>query len=268
MSYVPANADQLLYLDIDEELVSVAERMQAGEVSDQNLDEVLGTLEEVVVYQLASGTVATNLLFLQGRDEISVEQIQSLGVIAQGDGYSYKKIGSHTWVYGDSDALALYNAYKGTYAANDTNIKQFLNAFHAGDYNLGFYSTPVQAASQNPLVASFATQLNYTYALSRLRLEQPFGRLVLQLSDDVLANEGSSFTPTLTKYAGNQSIFYLETKDITSLVGISDEQIKLFLPVVLGQSNPAATAGLTSTDFDKLTAALRNNIAITITPQP
>lgn len=268
LSYVPSDADQLLYLTIDEELIAVAERMQTMQATDQELDDILNVLEQVVVYQTSTETASTNLLFLKAKQQVSLDQIRSLGVVAPADGYEYERLGSQMRVYGDADALATYRSYNGTYAANDENVKQFLNAFRGGDYNLWFFSTPVTSPSQGALVGSFAEQLAYTYALSHLRLEQPFGRVVLQLQDNVIAASNDTFTPQLTQYAGDGSILYLETKDLTSLVGITNEQIKLFLPVVLGQGNPEAMNSLTSQDLDALAAALRDHIAISVTPQP
>lgn len=109
---MPGDIDQLMYIKVDTELVSLMQTIESQSgYTGQPLASHLSGVQSLLVGQFIAGDQPINLLFIEANKEASITDLQQIGVIATEDTYASKKLNSHTWVYGDTSALAYLAAY-------------------------------------------------------------------------------------------------------------------------------------------------------------
>ena len=65
-----------------------------------------------------------------------------------------------------------------------------------------------------PVVQQFSEQLHHTIFMTRLSSDGIVGNLILQFDDGIIASHADAFEPMLTAWADDESVVYMEMKDV------------------------------------------------------
>jgi hypothetical protein len=81
-------------------------------------------------------------------DEIDIVDLQGLGLLADSETNTAKQLTESIWVYGPDHSLRRQQTTNHT-LVDAPIVMEYLQQFHAGDYNIGFLAYPL-AGQQLP----------------------------------------------------------------------------------------------------------------------
>ena len=261
-SYAPASFDQFIYIQVGDEMEDALANMQWVQYGS-GLQQLAERVEQLLITQLSTDTQVHSLLFLEG-DEIDIDELQQLGLITWWEEFRTEQLSDRIWMYGPQETFDRYSMNK-KWLRDQELVDDFLRQFQAGNYNIGFVSTPLSQEGL-PVVQQFSQQLEHSIFMTRLSPEATIGNLSLQFTDGVINANDTTFSPLLSSYASQESIVYLEMQDILWFFGIEKEQFLGLLPVLLGQYGSAYGALLSQDDYATLYDSLEKNIALVVEP--
>lgn len=267
LELIPADLEQMMYMNVDPGLISVLESSQQQNPYASGFWEALALVDELAAVQYMTASGAYSALFVATDNDESLEKIQEIGLVVGWAEYKQKKIAKNVWLYGDSISIEYIWWLEWMKLVDDDRWTSLIDQLDDGKYNMGFVSTPSMVNSPNPLVQQFASQLRYTVALSHLSPDDTYGEIILQFADGVVKSVGDTFDPVLAQYAPEDSILFLEMRDLLWVFAIGRQQFTMLAPIVLGQFKQSLWALLSTEDYNTLYDVLSDHISLVIAPQ-
>ncbi len=261
---VPGEIDQVMYIKVDNSLIELMEKIESQTgYTWQPLAAHLKGVQSLLVGQFLTQGDPVNILFVKADDELSINELQQVGVIAVEETYTSQKIWSNTWAYGDPIALEYLDTYKGDMLNELTGAQLWSEGMQWGTYNVWFLSRG-KGGWANPLVAQFGKKLEYTMALSHLALQQSEGNIIMQFSPWTLHPWASNYEPKLATLVKSDPLVYVEFQDILGVLWLSDAQVITLLPIIMAQLHPTFVNLLAKDDYYDIVSVLHDNVALSL----
>lgn len=206
-------------------------------------------------------------IFLQGNESFSIDQIKALGILYFDTGYDTIDLGNNTWLYGDQASLAYFRETP-TKLIDDDSFTALMRKPEINQATVFFYSRPTANNALDPLSATFAQKLAYSYMYGTPDGMNSQGTFVLQFTGTSFGGVNKPFRPEFSSLISDTTLMYIETQHLLETFGLSETQFSLGLPLLLGQLIPGVNTLLSSTEITNLYTAINNSLGILINVSP
>ena len=261
-SVVPRSFDQLVYIHVDEALMTTVENMDWWIAW---LSELITRVDSALVTSYTDGAVEHSLLFLEW-DNIQIEELKTLWLVMQGASYEAEQLSPRLWMYWPKESLDWQKNMIQTLDESDL-ITSYLQQFTAGNYNVWVISRPA-ANTSIPLMNQFVDQLLYTTIMTRLDAERTIWSVLLQFADGVLEGRDWVFNPVFSSYVWDETLLYLEMYDILWFLWVDKEQFLQLVPILFWQYWSVYSSLLSSDEYAALWDGFAENVWVFISPHP
>lgn len=259
-SVVPRSFDQLVYIQVDDALISTIENMDEWTAW---LWQLIERVDSALVTAYTIGDIDHSLLFLEW-DNIDIEELKMLGLIMQWASYEAEQLSSRLWMYGPQISLDRQKTMTQTLDGSSL-IESYVQQFTAGNYNVWIVSRPT-ANTSLPFMNQFVDQLLYTTIMTRLDTERTIWSVLLQFADGVLQERSWIFAPVLEAYAWSDTVMYMEMYDILGFLWVDKEQFLQLIPIVFGQYGSVYSSLLSEAEYTSLRDGFAQNVWVFIAP--
>jgi hypothetical protein len=223
---------------------------------------VLETLTSIVIAQAPRWAEEVySVLLLEGNEQFSIDQVQALWLLYFDTGYESRQIENNLWLYGDSASVAYFSTP--TVPLSDLpEIQTVLRNAEQKQASVLFFSKPGTQLGTDPLTLAFAKKLQYTALYGTPSIDKSVGSMVLQFTWTNFTNSDSIFTPQYTDNLTQNTILYLEGKNLLSTFWLTDTQFSLWFPLLLGQAVPWVDTLLSADQISALYEAFNKQLGI------
>jgi hypothetical protein len=223
---------------------------------------VLETLTSIVIAQAPKWTNDVySVLLLAGNEQFSIDQVQALWLLYFDTGYESRQIDNNLWLYGDSASVAYFSTP--TIPLSDLpEVQNVLRNAEQKNASVLFFSKPGTQLGNDPLALAFASKLHYTALYGTPSIDKSIGSMVLQFTWTNFMKSDSIFTPQYTNNLTQNTILYLEGKNLLSTFWLTDTQFSLWFPLLLGQAVPWVDSLLSADQISALYEAFNKNLGI------
>lgn len=266
-SYLPAEADQVLYFDVSPEFLAWIDTLSQQTGDTAPLSQSLQEVDELIAAQYMTGDQAYSRLLVKGTNEFDISMLIDSAIVPVSEEFTSKQLADQLWIYGPASSLDYHQGWDGDDITMIPEVEGYLDTFGDEWANLGFFSRPViYSPEAGPMVQQFADKLEWTFAMSYVSIEEKWWRMILEFEEGVVPSPMADFTPILSTYASSDSLLYLEVNNLLWLAGVDEQQFLSLVPLLIGQQYPAVSAMLSSEDYARLYELLTDNIGIVLTP--
>ena len=266
LGYVPAEFDQIVYIDVNSDLADYVSKTNTNPDIDATVLADLHTkIKSIVMYQWYDGTTPHGLVIMHSLVDDADTIAKQLGLLPDDPTYIAKVLADNITAYGDQAALDFLDIARGTALTTKTEITDFFAALD--DHQVAFISTPGDQSWSNPMIAQFADQLSYTLVKTRLG-DKLSGTVRLLFGKDILPTKDISFTPTMIAQAPADSSVAIEMSGLLSLFALEKSQFTMLATLGLGQANPNISAAMTTADYERMYDMLDGQMMLSVSPSP
>jgi len=261
LRYLPNTVDQVMKIDINPETINFIRNSNQG-FDEQSFTNVLESLTSIVIAQAPKwADDVYSVLLLAGNEKFSIDQVQALGLLYFDTGYESKQIEDNMRLYGDKASVAYYSSIPAP-LSNEKEIQTVLKQANEQKASVLFFSKPGEQLGNDPLTLAFAKKLQYTALYGTPSINKSKWTMVLQFSGTNFNESGEIFTPQHTDKLTDNTVVYLEGKNILSTFWLTDTQFSLWFPLLLGQSLPWIDKLLSVNQISDLYEALNKQLGI------
>ena len=254
-SVLPDGFDQLLYIDVDDQVLGILEA-QYGEQTPVVLE--FAKMESLVLRQSSSIDGGSTMLFIYPKpwSEINLNQLNVLWILPTDPSYEVRNMGDII-IYAQT---SLYDQLLFDGAQDQLLISSLQSADF--DRNILFVSTPIDW--QTWRVAQFANKLQWTIVSARISTWLPTGKARLLFDDWFVPRLSSSDTREASW--SSTSPIHISAHSLSSLFGIQPLLLESFLPLILPQFVWGSLSLLNSDDYRILVDALWGTVSLDLVP--
>lgn len=223
---------------------------------------VLETLTNIVIAQAPRGTEEVySALLLAGNEQFSIDQVQALGLLYFDTGYESKQLENNLWLYGDKDSVAYFSTVT-TPLTDAPEVQQVVQQAKNKQASVLFFSKPWTQLGTDPFTLAFAQKLQYTELYGTPTSNNSKWTMILQFTGTNFTNSDQVFTPQHADKLTNNTVLYLEGKNLLSTFWLTDTQFSLWFPLLLGKTIPWVENLITSSQISALYQAFNKQLGI------
>lgn len=260
-SHLPTTVDQAMNIDITPETKSFL--LQTNQWFDpQTFSSVLDSITAITIAQAPKWTDDVySVIILQGNEQFSIDQVQALWLLYFDTWYESKQIQPSIWLYGDHDSVAYFSTAT-TSLTTEKDVQYVLREAKQQQASVIFFSKPSTQIGADPLTMAFAQKLQYTALYWSPSTSQSKGTFVLQFSGTNFTTSDEIFTPHHQDRISDQTLLYVEWKQLLSTFGVTQTQFELWFPLLLTQALPGVDNLLSSQQITDLYSAFNKHVWI------
>ncbi len=254
-SVMPSNFDQILYFDIDEDLISLMETQYGANTP---VAQEFSRIESLALWQTVSGVEWESLLFVQGK-EVDVQQLAALGLVALDQSYETRNITSDIQVYGQKWLL---DSKDFTWLTSSDITANFSTLLKNVGWNFWFISTPSNSGLWG-LAMQFANKLVGTVWVIDLWNKLPSWEVHMLFKDGVVKKWDSQWTALSNS---SETPLSLSTNNLSSLLWLDSAMLQTFLPLLLQPVLWDGASLLSSSDIKTLVQSMAWTMNLALVP--
>lgn len=229
---------------------------------EESFTAVLETLTNIVIAQAPRWAEDVySALLLAGNEQFSIDQVQALGLLYFDTWYESKQLESNLWLYGDKDSVAYFSTVT-TPLTDAPEVQQVVQQAKNKQASVLFFSKPWTQLGTDPLTLAFAQKLQYTALYWTPTINNSKWTMILQFTGTNFANSDQVFTPQHNDKLTNNTVLYLEGKNLLSTFWLTNTQFSLWFPLLLGQTIPWVENLLSATQISELYEAFNKQVWI------
>lgn len=251
---VPSNFDQLLYLDIDEDLISL---LQTQYWENTPIIDEFRKISQIAVWQ-RGGNDPQSLLFFDA-EELNINQLSALWIVPLDDTYQLYNIQPWIQVYGQKSVVES-QTFQGSYSWELFEL--FADKIATNRGNFSFISLPI-GEWLAWLALQFGSKLQWTIWTFDLWLALPTWDAYMLFKEWVIKDSNQSWTSRVSNEAIPISV---STNWIVKMLWLDSMVTKSMLPLLLGQLLWDSFSLLSQDDLDTIITALWGSLTLEILP--
>lgn len=261
LSYLPQSVDQIMYVKITPETEQFLAQTNEG-IDPVEFTNVIQTIEEVVIAQAPQWTDNVySAIIIKWKENFTIDSVTKIWLIYLDTWYVSQEIAPWVRLYGD--ALSVDNfANLTTPLTTKPEIKDILATAQKQQASVLFYSTPWSQLWNDPLAMAFAQKLQYTALYGTPSLQASKWTFVLQFTGTNFNRSDTVFDALHADEMSNNTVLYVEWKELLSAFGVSESQFSLAFPLLLWQTTNGAWNILSAEQIKVMYEALNKNLGI------
>ena len=254
-SVVPDDFDQILYFDIDADLLELMETQYGANTP---VSQEFARIESVVLWQKLDGAEGESLLFVEGKD-VDVQQLAALWLVALDPAYETRALENDIQVYGLVSSL---DAIDFDWIQSSDLAKSFWKILKQKEWNFWFISSPSNSGL-GWLAIQFANKLIGTVWVLSLWNKLPSGEAHMLFKDGVVKEWTEEWTSLSNS---TDTPLSLSTNNISWLLWLDSAMLQTFLPLILQPVLGDGASLLSSADIKKLVQSLAWTLSVSFVP--